>query len=464
LPGLPAADFVSYSRDDSDFARQLARDLKAAGARVWLDQLDIPAGHAWDNAVEEALERSPRMLLILSPSSAKSNNVRNEISFALDNRKIIVPVLYRDCAVPLQLRRIQYIDCRTDYQTGLTALVALLAEPPAEEALTLAPTAGPAAQLARSREIDEDELASLRQEAERLRAETERLRREADQRQAREGEARRLREEAEQLRREAERLQREAERGEAELIRQKELLPQPTLASEAAISVVAASVPPSAVETPLSRSAPAARKENTAAALIGRWKGLPVQRRWLIVIGVSRLILPFYAWLKLAKGWFFGDFLSVFNPLDWNPAWLDVHGILYWLRFVDPNLEATHRSSMNLQFRIWFSIAHFSSRDVLLDSLLWSFAILLVAEGAGLLADWKWAQYLVLIDAMLVWIPAALYQWDPPKLLGEWAYLNGSLLARTSLAYSLENVANGLMIAFLLWVVFGRKRAKSMIS
>jgi len=55
LPEVQSA-FVSCSRDDSEFALRLARDLKAAGARVWLDQLDIEPGHPWDNAIEEALK------------------------------------------------------------------------------------------------------------------------------------------------------------------------------------------------------------------------------------------------------------------------------------------------------------------------------------------------------------------------------------------------------------------------
>lgn len=34
--------FISYSRVNSEFVVRLAKDLKAAGFDVWLDQLDIP--------------------------------------------------------------------------------------------------------------------------------------------------------------------------------------------------------------------------------------------------------------------------------------------------------------------------------------------------------------------------------------------------------------------------------------
>jgi hypothetical protein len=115
--------FISYSREDSEFALRLARDLKAAGASVWIDQLDIKAGAHWDNAIENALLDAPQMLVVLTPASSHSQNVRNEISFALDQGKIVVPVIYKDCIVPLQLQRQNRIDFRADYARGLAALL-----------------------------------------------------------------------------------------------------------------------------------------------------------------------------------------------------------------------------------------------------------------------------------------------------------------------------------------------------
>ena len=47
---VPTA-FFSYSRNDSDFALRLAKDLKSAGANVWIDQLDIKAGQEWDSQI-----------------------------------------------------------------------------------------------------------------------------------------------------------------------------------------------------------------------------------------------------------------------------------------------------------------------------------------------------------------------------------------------------------------------------
>ena len=126
MPAKTPATFFSYSREDSGFALRLAEDLKAAGAVVWIDQLDIEPGQEWDNAIEYAVAQCPRMLLILSPASVKSKKVRNELAFALDEDKTIIPVLYQDCMVPLQLRRVQYIDFRTDHARGAETLLRAL--------------------------------------------------------------------------------------------------------------------------------------------------------------------------------------------------------------------------------------------------------------------------------------------------------------------------------------------------
>jgi len=124
----------------SDFALRLAEDLKAAGAAVWIDQLDIEPGEEWDSAVEDGVTRCPRMLLILSPSSVKSKNVRDEISFALRKQKTIIPVLYLDCDTPLRLERLHQVDFRTDYARGLQALLKTLGAEQPSPPITPAPS------------------------------------------------------------------------------------------------------------------------------------------------------------------------------------------------------------------------------------------------------------------------------------------------------------------------------------
>lgn len=122
-----ALAFLSYASDDSEFALKLASDLKSAGAAVWIDKLDIEPGHHWDRAVHDALRSCPNVLLVLSPSSVTSENVMDEMSFALDLKKLVIPVLYVTCEIPFRLRRVQYIDARSEYNNAVRRLVQLLA-------------------------------------------------------------------------------------------------------------------------------------------------------------------------------------------------------------------------------------------------------------------------------------------------------------------------------------------------
>lgn len=63
--------FISYSRADAEFALKLAKDLRSAGADIWIDQLDIVSGERWDEAVEEALE----VLILLSKHRQIYNSI-----------------------------------------------------------------------------------------------------------------------------------------------------------------------------------------------------------------------------------------------------------------------------------------------------------------------------------------------------------------------------------------------------
>lgn len=126
MPAPTPTTFFSYSRTDSEFVLRLATDLRTAGAKVWLDQLDIGAGQLWDSAIEAALRASPRQVVVLSPEAVNSQNVMDEVSYALEEHKQVIPVFYRDCQMPFRLRRVQYIDFRTDYDHGLRDLLRTL--------------------------------------------------------------------------------------------------------------------------------------------------------------------------------------------------------------------------------------------------------------------------------------------------------------------------------------------------
>ncbi len=115
--------FFSYSRKDNDFVLKLAHDLRKAGVNIWMDQLDIPVGERWDRAVEKALKESLGLIVVFSPDAVDSENVMDEVYYALGEDKNILPVLCRTCEIPFRLKRLQYIDFRGGYENGLERLL-----------------------------------------------------------------------------------------------------------------------------------------------------------------------------------------------------------------------------------------------------------------------------------------------------------------------------------------------------
>jgi len=124
--------FISYSREDSHFAGRLATDLKAEGLTVWIDHADVKIGGSWPNAVEQGLQASSHVLVILSPSSVSSTNVTNEVTVASREAKNIIPLLYRECKPPLQLSSLQHVDFRVDYGPSFQILLRALGVPDPE--------------------------------------------------------------------------------------------------------------------------------------------------------------------------------------------------------------------------------------------------------------------------------------------------------------------------------------------
>jgi hypothetical protein len=119
--------FISYSRKDEAFGRRLATSLSQMGADVWIDIEDIPTGMKWSRAIQEGLDISDVLLVLISPDSMASGNVEDEWQYYLDQRKPIIPILLLPAKMHFQLSRMQYIDFnRQAYDKALSQLHAEL--------------------------------------------------------------------------------------------------------------------------------------------------------------------------------------------------------------------------------------------------------------------------------------------------------------------------------------------------
>src|SRR6478672_736975 len=122
-PALGDSYFLSYSRDDESIAMRFAHDLRERGIAMWVDQLDIRPSERWDRAIERAVRDCRGLVVILSPRSVASDNVADEISFAIDHGKSVLPVMIERCALPLRITRMQVIDATGDYDRALQLCV-----------------------------------------------------------------------------------------------------------------------------------------------------------------------------------------------------------------------------------------------------------------------------------------------------------------------------------------------------
>ena len=128
--------FISYSRvDGQQYAVELSARLRKAGANVWLDQVDIEPGKIWDFEIEKALQASEAVIFIATEKSTSSNNVLNEVYYALEENKEVIPVIFHNCKMPFRLKRLQYIDFTTDYETALARLLKTLRLDPRDPVL-----------------------------------------------------------------------------------------------------------------------------------------------------------------------------------------------------------------------------------------------------------------------------------------------------------------------------------------
>jgi len=126
--------FFSYSRvDGSDFALKLAPDLQKQGFDVWIDQEDIRAGTAWDIEIEKALKTCDCLIFIQSEHSVISPNVLDEVYYALDENKKVIPVIIHNSETPFRIKRLQYVNFINNYEKGLAELLNNLKNQPLVE-------------------------------------------------------------------------------------------------------------------------------------------------------------------------------------------------------------------------------------------------------------------------------------------------------------------------------------------
>jgi hypothetical protein len=121
--------FLSYKSEDRDLARRLKDDLERRGVRVWLDQDDIRPGDEFPDALQDGVQTSNKLGLLVTPESLRSKWVQHEIMRArqleVKWKQKIIPLLFRDSELPKSLDKCQQIDFRSedDFARSVNKLV-----------------------------------------------------------------------------------------------------------------------------------------------------------------------------------------------------------------------------------------------------------------------------------------------------------------------------------------------------
>ncbi len=92
-PALPTTPyvFICYAHDERDTVVEQIDWLRSQGFTVWFDEA-IEAGSRWSDDLARAVEGCSAFLYVLSPRSVSSRYCLDEVHFALECSRPIVPV------------------------------------------------------------------------------------------------------------------------------------------------------------------------------------------------------------------------------------------------------------------------------------------------------------------------------------------------------------------------------------
>jgi len=120
--------FISYSHADKTFVDKMSAHLVKNNAHVWVDTWELNVGDSILNRVQDAIQESSALLVVLSKASVASEWCKKELSAGLmreldEKRVVVLPVLIEDCEIPVFLREKMYADFRINFDLGISTLI-----------------------------------------------------------------------------------------------------------------------------------------------------------------------------------------------------------------------------------------------------------------------------------------------------------------------------------------------------
>ena len=96
--------FLSHTKSDKPFVRELAKDLDNHGIKCWLDEAEIKIGQPLIETIRQSIDEVDYVVVVLSPDSVASSWVQREVEEAISQEKQgrvkVLPLMYRTCDPP----------------------------------------------------------------------------------------------------------------------------------------------------------------------------------------------------------------------------------------------------------------------------------------------------------------------------------------------------------------------------
>lgn len=121
--------FLSHANKDRDFVVRLAHMLKNHKVHYWYSAAHIAGAKQWHDEIGRALRRCDWFLIVLTPNSVRSQWVKRELLFALNEGRYnerIIPVLRKPCKysrLSWTLPEFQLVDFSGSFDLGCRQLL-----------------------------------------------------------------------------------------------------------------------------------------------------------------------------------------------------------------------------------------------------------------------------------------------------------------------------------------------------
>ncbi len=112
--------FISHAGEDTVWCEKLVKHLQKFGLKVWFDKFQMPiAGGNLLNGISDGIAYSRRVVIVMTPDYFAKDWTQAEASFAINQdpsgkRKVVIPILLKDCTGPPLLQSIKYSDFRDE--------------------------------------------------------------------------------------------------------------------------------------------------------------------------------------------------------------------------------------------------------------------------------------------------------------------------------------------------------------